>query len=189
MYIIFFNVAQLNRELRTQVSDTSTSASDFHVRWSLHLPSARAYVGRKTLHQKNPPVLNWRCRLTQVDLYNGRKTGGWNLVGWLIIATGQSAAVVFIRSQCSWTVPRHCPLCAWTRIPWFASDTALPRLLPTHIHAGLHRTIRSHKQFLLYSHKQKTVHFSMLSVVSHRIAKHISITILLTSLLHFTDSV
>ena len=22
----------------------------------------------------NPPVLNWRCRLTQVDLYNGRKT-------------------------------------------------------------------------------------------------------------------
>jgi len=26
------------------------------------------------LHQQNPlPVLNWRCRLTQVDLYNGRK--------------------------------------------------------------------------------------------------------------------
>ena len=23
---------------------------------------------------KNPPVLNWRCQLTQVDLYNGRKT-------------------------------------------------------------------------------------------------------------------
>jgi len=22
---------------------------------------------------KNDPVLNWRCRLTQVDLYNGRK--------------------------------------------------------------------------------------------------------------------
>ena len=27
----------------------------------------------KTLHQQNPPVLNWRCQLTQVDLYNGRK--------------------------------------------------------------------------------------------------------------------
>jgi len=26
------------------------------------------------LHQQNPPVLNWRCRLTQVDLNNGRKT-------------------------------------------------------------------------------------------------------------------
>jgi len=25
------------------------------------------------LHQQNPPVPNWRCRLTQVDLYNGRK--------------------------------------------------------------------------------------------------------------------
>jgi len=26
------------------------------------------------LHQQNPPVLNWKCRLTQVDLCNGRKT-------------------------------------------------------------------------------------------------------------------
>jgi len=26
------------------------------------------------LHQKNPPVLNWGCRLMKVDLYNGRKT-------------------------------------------------------------------------------------------------------------------
>jgi len=25
------------------------------------------------LHQQNPPVLHWRCRLAQVDLYNGRK--------------------------------------------------------------------------------------------------------------------
>ena len=28
----------------------------------------------KTLHPQNPPVLNWRCQLTQVDLYSGRKT-------------------------------------------------------------------------------------------------------------------
>jgi len=28
----------------------------------------------KTLHQQNPAVLNWRCRLTQVDLYSSRKT-------------------------------------------------------------------------------------------------------------------
>jgi len=26
----------------------------------------------KTLHEQNPPVLNWKCRLTQVDLYDGR---------------------------------------------------------------------------------------------------------------------
>jgi len=25
------------------------------------------------LHQNNPPVLKWRCRLMQVDLYNGHK--------------------------------------------------------------------------------------------------------------------
>ena len=26
------------------------------------------------LHQQNPPVRNCRCRLTQVDLYNGSET-------------------------------------------------------------------------------------------------------------------
>ena len=29
------------------------------------------------MHQQNPPVLNWRCRKTQVDLYSGRITAGW----------------------------------------------------------------------------------------------------------------
>jgi len=28
------------------------------------------------LHKQNPPVLNWRCWLTQVDLYNGHKMVG-----------------------------------------------------------------------------------------------------------------
>jgi len=32
------------------------------------------HAGSNTLHQQNPPVVNWRCRLTQVDLYNGRNT-------------------------------------------------------------------------------------------------------------------
>ena len=34
----------------------------------------QGHAGSKTLHQQNPRVLNWRCQLTQVDLYNGRKT-------------------------------------------------------------------------------------------------------------------
>ena len=40
------------------------------MRW---LPPGPAYAGSKTLHQQNPPVLYCRCRLTQVDVYNGRK--------------------------------------------------------------------------------------------------------------------
>jgi len=28
------------------------------------------------LHQQNHPVLNWNCRLTQIELYNGRKKVG-----------------------------------------------------------------------------------------------------------------
>jgi len=34
----------------------------------------QGHVGSKTLHQQNSPVLNWRCRLTHVDLYDGRET-------------------------------------------------------------------------------------------------------------------
>jgi len=32
------------------------------------------YADSKTVHQQNPPVINRRCRLTQVDLYNGHIT-------------------------------------------------------------------------------------------------------------------
>ena len=32
------------------------------------------HAGSKTLHQQNPPVLSWRCRLTQFELYSGSKT-------------------------------------------------------------------------------------------------------------------
>jgi len=39
------------------------------------LPSShQGHAGSKILHQQNPPVLNWRCQLMQVNLYNGRKT-------------------------------------------------------------------------------------------------------------------
>jgi len=32
------------------------------------------HAGSRTLHQQNPPFINWQCRLMQVDLYNGCKT-------------------------------------------------------------------------------------------------------------------
>jgi len=31
------------------------------------------HASSKNLHQQNLPVLNWKCHLTQVDLYNGHK--------------------------------------------------------------------------------------------------------------------
>ena len=51
------------------VEENSIVFSRIQLRW---LPSARA-CGSKTLHQQNAPVLNWRCWLIQVDLYNGRE--------------------------------------------------------------------------------------------------------------------
>jgi len=54
------------------------------------------HVGSKTLHQENSLVLNWRCQIKQVDLYNGHKTvvvvvnminqpdtGGGSVAEWL----------------------------------------------------------------------------------------------------------
>jgi len=37
----------------------------------------QGHAGSETLHQQNPPFLNWRCRLMQVDLYIGH-------VWWLL---------------------------------------------------------------------------------------------------------
>ena len=38
------------------------------------LNNREEHAGSKTVHQQNPPVLHWKCWLTEVDLYNGRKT-------------------------------------------------------------------------------------------------------------------
>jgi len=55
------------------ISETNLTNFLSVVLLSCWLPSAR-HAGSKTLHQQNPPVVNWRCWPTQVDLYNGRKT-------------------------------------------------------------------------------------------------------------------
>jgi len=52
------------------------------------------------MHQQNPPVFNWRCGLTQDDLYNGRKTVVLvvtYLLTNLLIYTIQSESVDVIR--------------------------------------------------------------------------------------------
>ena len=44
----------------------------------------QGHAGSKTFHQQNPPVLNWRCQITQVDLYNGGKTVVVVVIGQLM---------------------------------------------------------------------------------------------------------
>ena len=39
------------------------------------------------LRRLNPSVLNWSCRLREVGLYNGYKTGGWLFVQFTKIQT------------------------------------------------------------------------------------------------------
>jgi len=46
------------------------NSSVFSLTWMCWLPSQQGHAGSKTLHQQNPPALNWSCRLTQADLYN-----------------------------------------------------------------------------------------------------------------------
>jgi len=50
---------------RTLVSSPYCECADCH---------QQGHAGSKTLLQQNPPVLNWGCRLIQVNMYNGCKT-------------------------------------------------------------------------------------------------------------------
>ena len=44
----------------------------------------QGHAGSKTSHQQNHPVLNCRCRLTQVDLYNCHKAAAVVVVVWMV---------------------------------------------------------------------------------------------------------
>ena len=45
----------------------------------------------KSLHQQNPPVLNWRCRLTQVACIMAVKR-------WLLLVTFLNSGLLFVLS-------------------------------------------------------------------------------------------
>ena len=63
------------------------------MRWLL---SARA-CGQQTFNQQNSPVLNCRCRLTQVGLYNGRRT----VVVVVILSTYTLQPAYYFHKECS----------------------------------------------------------------------------------------
>jgi len=68
MYINFLTILLvLFWRYGDSVDDTAETAS------ALVLVAASRGMRAVTLHQQNPPVLNWRCRLTQIDVHNGRK--------------------------------------------------------------------------------------------------------------------
>jgi len=48
------------------------------------------------LHQQNPTVLNWRCQLTQVDLYNGRKMVVVVVIKMVIVVVVKMVVVVLL---------------------------------------------------------------------------------------------
>jgi len=47
------------------------------------------------LHQQNPPVLNCRCQLTQVDLYNGRKT-----LVTVVVYVNKNVCNICLKAEC-----------------------------------------------------------------------------------------
>ena len=56
---------QITLSRRTSASSPESACAGCH---------RQGHADSKTLHQQNPSVLNWRCQLMQVDLYNGCKT-------------------------------------------------------------------------------------------------------------------
>ena len=74
---------------------TATSAFRLGRRCSLSTLSPyqqQGHAGSKTLHQQHPPVLNRRCRLTQVDMYNGCKTC------WLLVLVDTACIICRVSS-------------------------------------------------------------------------------------------
>jgi len=69
MYINFLTILLvLFWRYGDSVDDTAETAS------ALVLVAASSGMRAVTLHRRNPPVLDWGCRLTQIDMHNGRKT-------------------------------------------------------------------------------------------------------------------
>jgi len=55
--------------------------------------------GSKSLLQQGLPVLKWRCRLTQVVLYNGSKTMVVVVVVVVVIIIIRGAKIIFITAR------------------------------------------------------------------------------------------
>jgi len=68
-----------------------------------------------SLHQQNPPVLNWRCRQTQADLYSGRKT----------------VVVIAVASNLTFYTFFPVPNALWMN-DWYVSSMDLPRFVDKH---------------------------------------------------------
>jgi len=59
--------------IQHKVVDQLCSAITFSYDYALYIHEQhrqQGHASRKTSHQRNPSVLNWRCRLTQVNMYN-----------------------------------------------------------------------------------------------------------------------
>jgi len=79
----------------------------------------QGHADSKTLHQQNPPVLNWGCPLTQVYLYNGCKTvvGLYNAQLQLAVCVAVSCSCCIGRAWCG-ACPSRCVcvvlcVCVW----------------------------------------------------------------------------
>jgi len=61
--------------------------------------------GMQAEFQQNPPILNWRCRLTQDVLYNGCKTIVVRVIAVAVVVTDETICIVKTTSK---TPDRYC---------------------------------------------------------------------------------
>ena len=69
-------------DFTVMTDDLLADGNQCHCHWQGH-------AGSKTLQQQNPPVRNWSCWLTRVDLCNGSKNHGWGTYGLLLHTRNQ----------------------------------------------------------------------------------------------------
>jgi len=75
--------------LRAEVRGSTRKLQALPVWFQVHFADG----SRRILYQQNPPVLNWRCQLTLVDLYKGGKT----VVGWFHVRFHVQSFILTLR--------------------------------------------------------------------------------------------
>jgi len=86
--------------IRYRDSEDNTVGKNYSV---FSLIRQQGHAGSKTLHRQNAPVLNWRCRLTQVDMAIKR---GWLLLSICYCVIGHVVTLTYfaqMRSMTEWT--------------------------------------------------------------------------------------
>ena len=133
----------------------------------MYICCQQGHISSKTLHPQNPPVVNWRCQLTQVDLYSHthihtRLTALWpGLPRWAGTRKVKPIWILLKQeivsgSDISWAICKSalCSRQIATPAPQhsFFLQTGCPSCRPTNSIKALYNLYNGRKTVVVYTH-------------------------------------